>query len=680
MFNKYTYLGIWLLSVASLSSCNNEELIDYNSVSDNLLHTYTLSANVESTENSQQSRANIKGDGKSFFWNTGDELTLWNGKEGYTFKAVDSYNESSCLRKVEFTGKANLEEGQTVWGVYPKNETASTLADALTFSLPEIQTQANAAPSLQKTMFMYSKGSVSKKTIANMNFKHLTGVMHFALTNKRERTITIEYISVKANAEVFPYQASVNEDGIVAYSNTKNEMKLIVNQSVNNAEVFNGYINILPTEKMNENTELIFTVKLKDDDSETELKKGKVSELYAIDTPFAKDGYKYIAGKRYGISKSIQPTEGDTGYTEDGNNSYSVFSTKGFTTLMEDNTITGKAETKIILTQDLDFKGTKISSIAKFKGTLDGNNKKLSNIQLEKVDNKLGLFISNEGTIKNLNIENITIANTDASIVGLLAAENTGTISSCNINNVTVTLKSTANGSDAGLVVGKNLSSNAVIENITICRSSLTIENGKTNLGGISGQNGSWNASTIKGCSLKDVTITCKDITNNSAVGGLVGWNCGGKVFGNSSNAIMKSNVAANYGGLIGANDSNGIISGSYCCGRIEVSFSGSRVGGIIANNNSKIEGCYSSVHIENPDGKVGGLIGENNNNITNCYIINCNKAVGTGSNSGAEVLADSNSLIGKMESLNSTINSLEYQYIKNETASEKEPLVLKKK
>ena len=681
MIKKLTYLGIGLLSVTALTACSNEELTEHTSVSNPVLNSYSVCADLTVSGNMPGTRANVEDNGLKFFWNQGDEMTIWNGAEGFTFKAVDSYKEAPHLNKVEFEGQASLDDNQTVWGIYPKNETAQSEADVLSFNLPGTQTQTGNSSSLQNTMFMYATGSVSGNTIANMDFKHLTGIMHFKLTNNRKSAITIEHISVKANTAVFPYKASVGTDSEVTCSDERNEMKLTVNQTVDPSKDFNGFMSILPTANMTQDTELTFSAKLQGEDAEMELCKGKASELYGTETAFAKNGYKYAAGYSYGIIKTIQPAGGTDGYTDEGNSSYKVFSANGFVTLMGDIKITNNANAKITLAEDLNFEGQQINSISNFNCTLDGNSKKLMNFTLKPTDNKFGLIITNKGTISNLIIENTTLADIDATLAGLLVAENQGTISNCQFNGVSLSLKGSPTGVDAGLVVGKNLGGSAVIEAVSINGSSLTINSGKTNLGGIAGQNGNWNTPVIKGCSLNNnVTISCKDVANTSFIGGLVGWNCQGNIYGSSSNAVIKSNSSASYGGIVGAND-YGIVNGSYCSGSFNVPTSGSRVsGGVAKCQQGKIVGCYSSVKIDNPTGKVGGLIGEHNGNIETCYVLNCTKSVGIGDGTGAEVLTDANSLIEKIETLNTAISSTGYQYTRNTAQSEQEPLVLTKK
>ena len=679
MIKKLTYLGIGLLSVTALTACSNEELTEHTSVSNPVLNSYSVCADLTVSGNMPGTRANVEDNGLKFFWNQGDEMTIWNGAKGFTFKAVDSYKEAPHLNKVEFEGQASLEDNQTVWGIYPKNETAQSEADVLSFNLPITQTQTGNSSSLQNTMFMYATGSVSGNTIANMYFKHLTGIMHFKLTNNRKSAITIEYISVKANTAVFPYKASVGTDSEVTCSDERNEMKLTVNQTVDPSKDFNGFMSILPTANMTQDTELTFSAKLQGEDAEMELCKGKASELYGAETAFAENGYKYAARYSYGIIKTIQPAGGTDGYTDEGNSSYKVFSANGFVTLMGDIKITNNANAKITIAEDLDFEGQHINSISNFNCTLDGNSKKLINFTLNPTDNKFGLIITNNGTIRNLIVENTTLADIDATMAGLLVAENQGTISNCQFNGVSLSLKGSPTGVDAGLVVGKNSTKEAVIETVSINGSSLTISSGKTNLGGIAGQNGNWNTPVIKGCSLNNVKITSNNVTNNSAIGGLVGWNCQGSIVGSSSNSVIASNYAASYGGLVGANNS-GTVEGSYCSGSFNVPTAGSRVSGAIANNSGKIVGCYSSVKIDKPADKVGGLIGENNGNIETCYVLNCNKSVGTGDGTGAEVLTDANSLIEKIETLNTAISSTGYQYTMNTAQSEQEPLVLTKK
>ena len=68
---------------------------------------------------------------------------------------------------------------------------------------------------------------------------------------------------------------------------------------------------------MTKDTELTFTATIEKvgDSSSTETieKKGKISELYNAESVVAGDEYKYVAGKRYGISFMLVA---DLGYEE----------------------------------------------------------------------------------------------------------------------------------------------------------------------------------------------------------------------------------------------------------------------------------------------------------------------------------------------------------------------------
>lgn len=659
MINKNIYIGFGLLSVATLTSCNNEELID-NGNSNSNLSTYTLSASAYTPEGNSNSRANVKEDGKTFFWNTGDELTIWNGQQGFTFKAVDSYNDSEMpLNKVEFTGEASLEDGKDVWGIYPKKEDATT-DNIFVFNLPEIQEQTTATPAMQSRMFMYGQGKVSGTTISNMEFKHLTGIMQFSLTNKRGSDITIEYVRISADANVFPYKVTVGENGEAVYSEEKGEIKLAINQSVAKDEILNGYMTLLPTKNMTEDTELSFYAKITGDEEEFEIRKGKVSEMYGAESVLAKDNYNYSAGKRYGISKNIQPVGGDLGYTDNGGNSYTIHNANGFINIMAENAIITNPEATITLDQNIDFNGQAISSIADFKATLDGNNKEIINYTIDKgSNNDYAFFIVNSGTIKNLTIKNVTLGASieqDNNVASLFVGTNNCNINNCSFDGINLTLPS-GKKAKFGVVAGLN---KGIIADINIVNSSITI-NHICDAGIISGVN----TKTIANCYV-NATVTLDKIggTMSGAAnfGGIVGWANGGSIYASGTNLNITTNQGSKVGGIVGANGGN--IELTYSSGSI--TGNAQKVAGFICSSGGTIKNCYSTIN--------KGFIFDGNGTFENCY------TTGTASQTGINAQATAESIKTALKNQTATVDGVTYKFVANTgDDSDTRPLIIEK-
>lgn len=675
MRNKYSYIGIGLLCVASLTSCNNEEII-FEKVSTGLTeYTMTAEANFDKEVFGKGTRANVKEDGKSFIWNAGDKLTLWDGTQGYIFQTIDSYDESIYYSKVEFKGEANFEEGQEIWGVYPYKESPSA-DNVFTFTLPQIQIQEGATPALQNTMYMYAKGTVSGTTVSNMVFQHLTGTLHFTLENKKGKAIQLEKIIVCADSPVFPLSATLNADGTVSYTSETEQFELSLNQTIENNTSFDAYASVFTTDKMTADTKLTISIKEEGTEELEVIKEGVVKTLYGEDTGFAKDGYKYVAGKRYGISKSL--FDGNPGYEQDGN-TYLVKEAKGLIAVLSDPQITGAADNIIRLTTSIDMKGESLAPVEAFAATLDGQNNEMSNFTItSSADGKTGLVLTNTGTIKNLKVTDVKLENKkDVALLGVLAATNNATIEGCAISNATIVIESCgSNGADIGFVAGESTGANAMISNVSLNGvSSIDVKSGKVNFGGIVGQNGNWNASSVVAASVgKDVTLTYNSGANNSQFAGIVGWNCGGTVKGCSSAATINPNQASHFGGVVASNIGSASVFASYCSGNITDIASGANAGGVVATNDGKLIGCYSSVANA---GDFGGLCGKANGTITDCYFYNSDNGKREGSSDVTSMkVAGADELKEKVSSLNIVISSYGFEYTEN--ADVNEPLKLK--
>ena len=292
-------------------------------------------------------------------------------------------------------------------------------------------------------------------------------------------------------------------------------------------------------------------------------------------------GAKYvetIAVKSHTYNKTgvVQPTcttQGYTTYSCSCGNSYAANYTSpshtyadyvctvcGYTTIPQGYTAIYKPEHlnnlnldgKYILMCDIDMIQTNWTSIGTisqpFTGIFDGNGYCVKNIRIS----SSGFFDVNEGEIKNLGLENLTIiSNGD---VGGLVRKNQGTISKC-------------------YVTGK------ITTTSYICRA-----------GGLVGEN----IGTISNCyALCDVTATA---TENSlcAVGGLVGFSSGeinncyasGKIKGTSEKWV------ANVGCLVG--ETSSVITNCFATGTVSSSAKEySRSGGIIGVGNWKGTNCW---------------------------------------------------------------------------------------
>ena len=153
------------------------------------------------------------------------------------------------------------------------------------------------------------------------------------------------------------------------------------------------------------------------------------------------------------------------------------------------------------LTNDLDLTGIELAGVGgennAFLGVFDGANHTIFNVRVKNVMEKsIGLFSYNEGTIKNLFLDNVMVTNSDAIYTiadrtgsnkksgntgeeikyagGLVACNRGGTITNCKVSNVSVQAEystSTVDGRQTfvGGLVGYSTSNGATFSSIEEC-------------------------------------------------------------------------------------------------------------------------------------------------------------------------------------------------------------------
>ena len=270
-----------------------------------------------------------------------------------------------------------------------------------------------------------------------------------------------------------------------------------------------------------------------------------------------------------------------------------------------------------------------------FAGIFEGNNKTISNININKSgEENIGLFSYNLGTIRDLKIEGGSI--TGLSRVGGIVSINKGTIENCHNNINTMTITSTSGGggivasnrggtiiycsnksniiaSQAGYVGGiaGGVQKNSEISN---CFNIGNIEGGY-NVGGIAG---STEENTQIKCCYNAGNIVGTDVRENEGntnTGGIVG------LFRGNINSCYNAgtiNGISSIGGIVGqtgvSTDTNDIeISNCYNVGKVENqgwADIGNIIGGAYGNRKIILKNNYFSREISNIDGV--GAIGEN--------------------------------------------------------------------
>lgn len=327
--------------------------------------------------------------------------------------------------------------------------------------------------------------------------------------------------------------------------------------------------------------------------------------------------FKYVTQfmKRYTMEE-LEEMLGKTGFSRDDVNAETATQEEindGYIRIysIDDfKRIANNPSVKYKLSNDLDFTGDTLQfTMVNFTGELDGNGHTIKNItkNLATEDiNRIAMFYTNKGTIKNLNIENINITSDKETSYpeGIIAQINEGIIENCTVSG-----------------------------NITI-----TSEGFNNCVGGIVGN---LFDGTIKNC-VNRVNITCKSGT----VGGISVYRAGGSI-----------ENCTNAGNLVGDNVNGicmeyaGTLANCTNIGNITASNIGS---GMITYNQGNIINCQNHGTITSEKGMVAGIAIYNNATIENCVnegqLTGCNIVAGIAGTNG-----DSNGATGTIINCTST-------------------------
>ena len=194
-----------------------------------------------------------------------------------------------------------------------------------------------------------------------------------------------------------------------------------------------------------------------------------------------------------------------------------------------------------------------------YSGTFDGNGKTISNITITAVYEYYGLFgrVNDGGTIKNLNVKNMTVTSTSAfAYIGGIAGSSTGTIEGCTIMGSKIGgagYPSDVGGIAGGLHYGR----------IYRCQITGSTIEGTRRIGGIVGDNSS--STEVKACSFEGSIAHVGGLESVPNMGGIAG--------------ISRSAVTA-------------------CWAACQLSYPTQQyfsdyVGGVVGNNTDTITACY---------------------------------------------------------------------------------------
>ena len=237
---------------------------------------------------------------------------------------------------------------------------------------------------------------------------------------------------------------------------------------------------------------------------------------------------------------------------------------------------------EFLLTTDIILTGKDFSSIPIFSGTFDGQGHSIKGVSVTGVTGR-GLFsiISENATVKNLNVVGIVRPSGSESSIGGIAGTNKGVIYNCKFSG------KVAATNTVGGIVGENTSTGSVLK----CTAAGTVD-GEKFTGGVVGNNSgnivqSINAASVnttieeKKHSLEDIDLSTltdvdsytkksssSDETSSATdTGGIAGYSTGTIFSCENSGSVGYPHVGYNIGGIAGR--SSGLIINCNNCGHL---------------------------------------------------------------------------------------------------------------
>ena len=240
-----------------------------------------------------------------------------------------------------------------------------------------------------------------------------------------------------------------------------------------------------------------------------------------------------------------------------------------------------------IVTQDIDLSSiANFTSLPDFNGTLDGNNKKILNLRIDRYYASLFQQIGQGGIVKNLGFENVAIKGNRGAAA--LATYNYGTVDNCYVTGqVSCSAKY---GHSGGLVLYS--STGSIIKNSY----STARVSGSYYSGGL--------VAVMNKATVENSYSSGSVSTVDSGAGGLVASMTGGVI----RQSYATGSVSGKYvvGGLVGlVNNPESIIENSYSSGSVSAL---GMAGGLVGNLSGKIKNSYSSGSVVSKQSRVNRL------------------------------------------------------------------------
>ena len=262
------------------------------------------------------------------------------------------------------------------------------------------------------------------------------------------------------------------------------------------------------------------------------------------------------------------------GYTIAEDGTYHVYTKDGLlvwmATVSSDNTV------GCILESDIDMLSASLSSIGSltspYSGVFDGNGYTISNATIS----GLGFFgHMNAATVKDLTLQNISVAADSVYAGGLAGRAYYSTISNCSIS---ATITGDANQQRTGGLVGwaqeGTISNCSVSATITISEGSAVDGTGTGGLVGYLAGSSASSHNDIEGCSFSG-SITIATTVGTHYAGGIVGSSNGGVIVScaNKGTVFVDCNTSAYVGGIVGYATNDGTITGCSNSGTASASY-----------------------------------------------------------------------------------------------------------
>lgn len=261
---------------------------------------------------------------------------------------------------------------------------------------------------------------------------------------------------------------------------------------------------------------------------------------------------------------------------------------------------------EVVLSADLDFKGTAFAPAPLFAGHFNGNGHKIEHIRITEAASTFGLFrqILGGALVENLQVNGSYTPAGTADTIGGIAGRNYGTIRNCSFSGTIEAIRS------AGGICGINDSS-ALIENCT----STAFVSAQHRSGGICGENagtvtGSTNRGQVNTEAIENVQpespalmLSAEELIDITDIGGIAGISSGVLSFCQNFGNVGYPRIGYNIGGIAGRQSgfTSGCLNSGTVLGRKDA-------GGITGQLDPDTNWDLSESNLLQLQGMLGGL------------------------------------------------------------------------